>query len=71
VIDRILPVEDGAAWAMKERLAREEGLLVGVSSGAAVHAALVLARELGPGHTVYTLCCDSGERYFSLAEHFQ
>jgi len=63
---RQLQVSATAAWRMKERLAREEGLLVGVTSGANVEGAMRIARELGPDRFVYTLCCDSGERYFSL-----
>ncbi len=63
---RRLEISATAAWRMKERLAREEGLLVGITSGANVEGALRLARELGPDKFVYTLCCDSGERYFSL-----
>jgi cysteine synthase A len=70
VIDRILPVVDRAAWNMKERLGREEGLLVGISTGANVVASLQIARELGSGARVYTVACDTGERYFSLGEHF-
>lgn len=53
--------EDGLE--MTQRLAREEGLLVGNSSGANVFAALRLARSLTPGSTVVTLLCDGGERY--------
>lgn len=68
--DRVIPVADEEAWRMKLRLAREEGLLVGTSSGAAVVAALRVARELGPGKLVATLLADTGERYFSMAEWF-
>lgn len=71
IIDRVVRVPERAAWAMKERLAKEEGLLVGISSGANVEAAVAVARELGSGRSVYTLCCDTGERYFSLAEQFR
>ncbi|HLL54373.1 MAG TPA: cysteine synthase A [Myxococcaceae bacterium] len=71
LVDRSLAVSDRDAWAMKDRLAKEEGLLVGLSTGAHVHAAAQVARELGPGHAVYTLACDTGERYFSMAEHFR
>jgi cysteine synthase B len=56
------------AQEMTRRLAREEGLLVGVSSGANVHAALRLARILPPGAVVVTILCDGGGRY--LSEHF-
>jgi cysteine synthase A len=69
--DRVVAVTDEDAWAMKVRLAREEGLLVGVSSGAAVVAALAIARELGRGKAVATVLGDTGERYFSMAEWFE
>ena len=49
------------------RLAREEGLLVGVSSGANVWAAVELAKRLGAGKRVVTMLCDTGERYLSVA----
>jgi cysteine synthase len=62
VIDRVLEVSDVAAERMARRLAREEGLLVGPSSGANVHAACEFAQELGKGNVV-TVLCDSGERY--------
>jgi cysteine synthase len=68
--DRVLAVADEEAWQMKLRLAREEGLLLGISSGAAAVAALRIARELGPGKLVATLFPDTGERYFSVAEWF-
>jgi cysteine synthase len=61
-IDKIIEVSDVAAERMARRLAREEGLLVGPSSGANVHAALETAQELGSGNVV-TILCDSGERY--------
>lgn len=61
VMDEILTVSDVAADTMARRLAREEGLLVGPSSGANVHAACEVAvRTKGP---VVTILCDSGERY--------
>lgn len=53
------------AHEMTRRLAREEGLLVGISSGANVFAALRLARTLAPGSVVVTILCDSGEKYLS------
>ena len=56
------------AQEMTRRLAREEGLLVGTSSGANVSAALKLARELAPGSVVVTILCDGGEKY--LSENF-
>ena len=71
VVDRIERVTDDDAYRMKGRLAREEGLLVGISAGANVVAALRVAEELGEGKTVVTLLCDTGERYFSLDEYFE
>jgi cysteine synthase A len=71
VLTELRTVEDRQAYTMSKRLAREEGLLVGISSGANVAAALDIARELGPGKRVLTIMCDTGERYFSLDEHFR
>jgi cysteine synthase A len=62
VIDRVVAVTDVAAEKMARRLAREEGLLVGPSSGANVHAACDVAAEIGRG-VVVTVLCDTGERY--------
>jgi cysteine synthase A len=70
VVDEVRTVTDDDAWRTKLDLARREGLLVGISAGANVHVALAIARELGPGKNVVTVLCDTGERYFSLAEHF-
>jgi cysteine synthase B len=64
-------IETEDAYAMVRRLAREEGLLVGISSGCNVHAATLLAREIverGEGATIVTVLCDSAEKY--LSEHF-
>ncbi len=68
--DRVMTVSDEEAWQMKLRLAREEGLLVGISSGAAAVAAMRIAAELGAGKAVLTVFPDTGERYFSMAEWF-
>lgn len=65
IIDEIVVVTDEEALACARRLAREEGLLCGISSGTNVAAALRLAAKLGPGKTVVTLAPDTGERYFS------
>jgi cysteine synthase A len=65
VIDRVIAVSDEDAAATARRLVRQEGLLVGISSGANVYAAQLIARELGPGHTVVTILPDTGERYLS------
>lgn len=62
--DAELRIETEEALAMTRRLAREEGLLVGVSAGANVHAALRLAQTLDEG-VVVTILCDSGTRYLS------
>lgn len=66
-VDSIVRVATVSAIAASHRLAREEGLLVGVSSGANVLGAIETARRLGPGHTVVTVLPDRGERYLSLA----
>ncbi len=65
VADEIVRVTDDDAFAMVSRLAREEGVLAGSSAGAAVHAALGVARRLGPGKRVATIVPDSAERYLS------
>lgn len=65
VYDAVLCVSDAEAAHFTRRLAREEGLLVGISSGANVCAALRVARELGPGKIVVTVLCDTGQRYLS------
>jgi cysteine synthase A len=62
VIDSVVTVSDLAAERMATRLAREEGLLVGPSSGANVHAACEVAAQIGKG-VVVTVLCDTGERY--------
>jgi cysteine synthase A len=67
IYDEIIGVRDEDALAVTRRLSREEGLLVGVSSGANVVAALRLAERLGRGKTVVTMLCDTGERYLSVA----
>jgi cysteine synthase len=66
VIDEIVQVKDEDAMATSLRLAREEGLLVGISAGANVWAALGVAERLGAGRTVVTVLCDTGERYLSV-----
>jgi cysteine synthase A len=65
IIDRIITVKDDEAQETSVRLAKEEGLLVGISSGAATFAALKVARELGKGKTVVVILPDTGERYLS------
>lgn len=65
IADDIVPVSTDEAKAMTRRLAREEALFAGTSSGANVVAALKVAERLGPGKTVVTLLCDSGLKYLS------
>ena len=67
VVDEILPVGDEDALEMARLLAKEEGILAGISAGANVWAALeVAARPEMAGRRVVTIVCDSGERYMSL-----
>lgn len=63
--DEARAIDEQEARAMCRRLAREEGILVGTSSGLNVVAAIALARELGPGKTVVTVACDNGLKYMS------
>ncbi|HEX2571056.1 MAG TPA: cysteine synthase A [Polyangia bacterium] len=70
IIDEVRTVPDRVAYQTKVALANREGLLVGISAGAAVAVACDVARELGPGKLVVTFLCDTGERYFSLDEYF-
>jgi S-sulfo-L-cysteine synthase (O-acetyl-L-serine-dependent) len=63
--DRRLAIATEEAYAMCRRLAREEGLFVGPSSGANVSAALRVGRDAGPGAAVATILCDGGGRYLS------
>ena len=65
IFDDVTIITDEEAINTARRLAREEGLLCGISSGSNVTAALRMAKKLGPGKTVVTILPDTGERYFS------
>ena len=66
--DEVCKVSDEAAYAMARRAAKEEGLLVGISSGANLHAAYRLAKQpQHKGKTIVTVLCDTAERYLSTA----
>ena len=65
IYDNIHIVSDDEALTMAKRLAREEGIMCGISSGTNVAAAVKLAKKLGPGKTVVTVLPDTAERYFS------
>jgi len=71
VITDVRTISEADAQKTKLELARREGLLVGISAGASVKIALDIARELGPGKTVVTILCDTGERYFSSDAYFE
>jgi cysteine synthase A len=65
VIDRVVPVKDDDAKSTARALAKREGIFAGISSGAAVYAALEIAKELGAGKSVVVILPDFGERYLS------
>lgn len=69
--DEQLAIDTESALLMNQRLAKEEGLFVGPSSGANVFAALELARKLSPGSVVVTILCDGGERYISQSQRYR
>ena len=71
LIDEVMTVSDEDAYQVMRYIAQVEGYLVGISSGANLHATLKLAEEIGADKTVVTILCDTGERYLSLVQHFE
>lgn len=71
LIDEMITVTDEEAFSMTKRLAREEGILVGISSGANVHVAAAVGQKLGAKSKVLTFLCDAGQRYFSVERFFK
>jgi cysteine synthase A len=67
IIDKVLDIKDADAFKASRQIALEEGILVGISAGANLAAAILLADELGEGKVVVTVLCDTGERYLSTA----
>ena len=65
IFDDVVTVSDSAAMGMARSLAREEGLMCGITSGTNVVAALRMAEQLGKGKTVVTVLPDTAERYIS------
>jgi cysteine synthase A len=66
VLNEVIAVTDEDAFSCARRLAREEGIIAGVSSGAAAHAALIIAnRKEAAGETIVVILADTGERYIT------
>ncbi|MCR8645842.1 cysteine synthase A [Paenibacillus sp. N1-5-1-14] len=72
IYDEIIAVENDDAFETSRRVAKEEGILGGISSGAAIYAALKIAKDLGPGKRVLAVVPSNGERYLSTPlYHFE
>lgn len=71
IIDEIIQVDDNEAFRTSRRMAKEEGLFVGISAGAAVYAAIKVAKDLGKGKRLVVILPDTGERYFSMERYFE
>lgn len=66
VVDKIITIDDEEAFQGARKVAKEDGILIGISSGANIYAALKLAKELGPGKKILTIAADGGEKYISM-----
>jgi cysteine synthase A len=71
VIDEVRTVADDAAFEAMKGLAAQEGILAGMSAGAAAKIAIDVARQLGPGKRVLTVLPDTGERYLTVQHYFE
>lgn len=71
IIDEVMPVSDSDAYEVSKALSREEGMAAGISAGAAVCAALQVARRMSPEENVVVVIPDGWERYYSLEQHFR
>jgi cysteine synthase A len=71
VIDEVRSVSDKDAFEQMKQLAAREGILAGISAGAAFHVAREVARELGEGRRVVTMFADTGERYLTIQHYFE
>lgn len=71
IIDEVITVGDHEAFTASKRLAVEEGIFCGISSGAVLCGALKVSKKLGPGARVVTVFPDRGDRYFSMAQYFE
>jgi cysteine synthase A len=70
IYEKVYRISDEDAYSMMKRLAKEEGILAGISTGANCCGALEVAKMLGPGKRVVFVICDTGERYLSIKEKF-
>lgn len=66
VVDKIVTIADEEAFEGARKVAKDDGILIGISSGANVYAALKLAKEIGPGKKILTIAADGGEKYISM-----
>ncbi len=71
LIDEVITVNGNEAFQTAKRLSKTEGVLVGISSGAALAASCKVAKDLGKGKKIVTIFPDKGERYFSIEKYFK